>query len=75
MDPFNGVLVFACLLVTWLVHKYAWPLWGKNGHPLGLIIFMQVIVLTLPGVSIVTFASECLGSITCELVSQYTPRC
>ena len=72
MDPFNGVLVFACLLVTWLVHKYAWPLWGKNGHPLGLIIFMQVIVLTLPGVIIVTFASECLGSITCELVSQYT---
>lgn len=72
MDPINGLIIFLCFLLLWLAQRFTWPLWGKNGHPIGLVLFMQVLVLTLPGIIIVTFASGCLGSVTCEMVSQYT---
>lgn len=60
------IIFFAFLLFT---SKYTWPLGGLNAHPVYFVFITQVLVLTLPGVLILTFFDSCAGSITCEIVS------
>ncbi|MGL6369302.1 hypothetical protein ACSZNB_06300 [Aeromonas hydrophila] len=58
-------LIFACLS-----HCKTWPIFGYSAHPIGFVIAFQILVLTLPGVFIISYGENCLGSVTCSLVSE-----
>ncbi|MGY3855930.1 O71 family O-antigen polymerase [Aeromonas intestinalis] len=63
------LVFFMALIVAIFVHYKAWPIFGYSAHPLGFVIAFQVLILTLPGIFIISYSSDCLGSITCSLVS------
>lgn len=68
IESWSALGVFLILLVT--AKNRAWPLFGKNAHPLGFVLLYQIGILTLPGILIVSFSSDCLGSITCSIITQ-----
>lgn len=62
------LFLFSLSLFLLLLHaRISYPLIGKCAHPLGFVLLYQVFVLTLPGLLIVAFASECFGSVTCSI--------
>ncbi|EMK5829713.1 hypothetical protein I6M88_07355 [Citrobacter sedlakii] len=59
-------IFFALLLFT---TKTTWSFGGVDAHPLYFVFLTQILILTLPGVLILTFLDDCVGSITCEIVT------
>lgn len=63
------IVFFVALTLASLSHYKTWPLFGYAAHPIGFVIAYQILILTLPGVFIINYGTDCLGSITCNLVS------
>lgn len=64
------MVFFIALVFASLSHYKTWPIFGYSAHPIGFVIAFQILILTLPGVLIISYGSDCLGSITCSLVSE-----
>ncbi|EHA9242439.1 hypothetical protein ABM10_004610, partial [Salmonella enterica subsp. enterica serovar Cotham] len=64
------ILIFFTLL--FFTTKSTWPFGGVNAHPIYFVFLTQIFILTLPGVLILTFFRNCVGSITCEIVTNAT---
>ena len=64
------MVFFIALIFVCLSHCKTWPIFGYSAHPIGFVIAFQILVLTLPGVFIISYGENCLGSVTCSLVSE-----